>query len=76
MNLSLKQKAIIQTLGMLATCTIAGVSVALFFQYFTINTIVNTMTVGLVVFLIYIMYQINLSQLKYKDKLQEMVDKK
>lgn len=76
MNLSLKQKALLQTSGMLVTCVIAGIVTSLIFQFVSVNAILNVLGVGIMTFIVYLMYQINLSQLKYKEKLQETVDKK
>jgi len=76
MNLSIKQKALVQTFGLLASALIAGAAVALLIEYVSISVIVTGLGIGFVAYMFYLVYQINLSQLQYKQTLQEMVDKK
>lgn len=76
MKLSLKQKAFTQTLTLVGSALITGVVVALIAEYVAFSTILIFAGIGFVAYMFYLVYQINLSQLQYKEKLQEMVDKK
>lgn len=76
MNLSIKQKALFQTFGLLASALIAGASVSLLIEYVSIGVILTSLGIGFVAYMFYLVYQINLSQLQYKETLKEIVDKK
>ena len=75
MKLSLKQKALLQTLGMLVTCVVAGTSVVLAMKFFSVDSLLTILGITVMSWLVYLMYSINLNQLQYREKLKEMVDK-
>lgn len=72
--MTLKQKALLRTVSMLATAVAGSVSVAYLISVLTINTFLTILGVGFVAYMCYIVYCINLSQLEYREKLQETVD--
>lgn len=76
MNLSLKQKALVQTLAFVASAIAGGVIVSLLIEYVPVKTLLTALGIGIFTYIIYIAYQINLSQLQYKAKLEEMVTRK
>ncbi len=70
--MTLKQKAIVQTLGILAV--IVGVSVATtaLLNYLTAGQIINGLAFASIALLIYSMYGVVLSRLEYNEKLKEI----
>jgi len=76
MQLSLKQKALIQTLTLMGSGMLTGLVVALMFTYLSTQTMFTIIGVAIFGYLCYIVYSINLSQLQYKETLKEMTEKK
>ncbi len=76
MKLSLKQKALLITLGLLALAAVIGGTVGFILAHVSTQTIINALAIGGFVFLAWGFYGIILSQLEYKEKLKEMVEKK
>lgn len=76
MNLSLKQKALIQMLTVIVSGVVVGFAVALLFQYFSVTTILIGFGVLGLGYMMYLVYQINLAQLQYKERLRNMTEKK
>jgi hypothetical protein len=70
--MTLKQRAVVQTAGILAV--IVGTSVALtaLLNYLTAGQIINGLAFASIALLIYSMYGVVLSRLEYQDKLKEI----
>lgn len=73
--MNIKQRAILQTAGILATIVGTSLAVTLILQNLSTAQIVNGLAVTSVVFLIYSMYGVILSRLEYQETLKKMVDK-
>lgn len=76
MKLSLKQKALIETLKIFASGMLGGLIVSLMFTYFSVQTVMALLGVAVMVYLGYIVYGINLSRLESLERLKEMTEKK
>lgn len=76
MQLSLKQKALLQTLTLMGSGMLTGLAVTLMFTYFSTQTIFAIFGAAILGYLCYIVYSINLSHLQYNEKLKEMTEKK
>lgn len=74
MNIQLR--AMIRTAMILGTCAVVAGIVAFIIANVSFQTILNALAVGFITFFVYIIYSICLSQLKYEEKLKEMVDRK
>lgn len=70
---SQKVQAVKLTAGMLAVCGLAVALVHAVFTYIPIETLGYIGAVAFVGFMINIIYQINLSRVKYEDSLKETV---
>lgn len=75
MKLSLKQQALVQTIKLIGSGLATGAVISLMFTYLSISAIFITFGLAVMCYLCYIVYQINLNQLTYKETLNEMVDK-
>lgn len=76
MNLSLKQKAATITIVAIVSATLAGLAMSYIIKNIDPATIGNIVLAALIGWFVYIFYAITLSQLEYKQKLKEIVDKK
>ena len=76
MQLSLKQKALAQTLGMFALAIVTAVVVTFIMANVSTQVLVNAICVGFFTWLAYLFYSITLSRLEYNEKLKEMTEKK
>jgi len=79
MKLSLKQKALLITLGLFATAAVSGSIVGFILAHVSTQTIINTLAIGAFVFLAWVMYGVTLSRLEYQESLKnlkETFDKK
>lgn len=74
--MTLKQRAVLQTLGILAVILSASLGVTLVLNYLTAGQIINGLAVASIALLIYSMYGVILSRLEYEDKLKDLVDKR
>ena len=74
--MTLKQKALLQTLGLLTSAFGAAIVVAIGINFLSLSTILYTIGFAFVTYMFYLVYKINLSQLEYREKLKEMVDQK
>ena len=74
--MNVKQKAILQTAGILAAIVGGSVAVTLILQTFTAAQITTGFAVLSIALLIYSMYGVILSRLEYEDALKKMVDSK
>jgi len=75
MQLSLKQKALVQTIGMFALAIVTAIAVTFILANVSAATIANAFMIGSFVFLAYVFYGITLSRLEYNEKLKEMAKK-
>lgn len=76
MKLSLKQKALIQTLTLMCSALLGSLVVALMFTYFSVTTIFTIIGVTVFGYLCYILYTFNLGQLESQERFKEMTEKK
>ena len=75
MKLSLKQKALLETLFMASTALMGSVAVMFIVTYISVQALTNILGVALFVYLGYLFYSITLSRLEYDEKLKEMTKK-
>jgi hypothetical protein len=73
--MTLKQKAILQTAGILAVIIGSSVSISLVLQMLTPDQIITGFAVLSIALLIYSMYGVILSRLEYQDTVKRLVDK-
>ena len=73
--MTLKQRAALQTAGILAVTITAAVLINIILEQLTREQLVNGLAVGSIVFLIYSMYGVVLSRLEYDEKVKQLVDK-
>jgi fatty acid desaturase len=76
MQLSLKQKALAQTLGLFALAIVGAVAVAFIIANFSAIVLFNALGVGLFAWFGYLFYSITLSRLEYNETLKKMTEKK
>ena len=76
MKLSLKQKALAQTIVMFALAIAASVVIAFIVANVSTAVLVNAIGAGFFGFIAYLFYSITLSRLEYNEKLKEMTEKK
>lgn len=76
MNLSLKQKALLNTLALMGAGLLGSLVVSLMLTYFSVTTIFTIIGVAVFGYLCYIFYAINLSQLESQERWKEMTEKK
>jgi hypothetical protein len=74
--MTLKQRAILQTAGILAVIVGASLAVTALLNYLTAGQIINGLAVASIALLIYSMYGVVLSRLEYDEKLKDLVDKR
>lgn len=73
--MTLKQKAILQTAGILAVIVGGSVSISLVLQMLTPDQIITGFAVLSIALLIYSMYGVVLSRLEYAETVKRLVDK-
>jgi hypothetical protein len=73
--MTVKQRAILQTAGILAVIVGGSVSISLILQMLTPDQIITGFAVLSIALLIYSMYGVNLSRLEYQDTVKRLVDK-
>jgi hypothetical protein len=73
--MTVKQKAILQTAGILAVILISSVAMTLILEQLTREQIVFALGGGSIALLIYSMYGVILSRLQYEDTVKKLVDK-
>lgn len=76
MNLSIKQKALLQTIGLFAIAIITGSVVAFILANVSTQVVLNALGVGFIAWFGYLFYSLTLSRLEHQEKLKEMVEKK
>ena len=73
--MTLKQRAALQTAGILAVIVGSSVGITLIMQNFTAAEITNGFAILSIAVLIYSMYGVVLSRLEYRETLDNLVDK-
>ena len=73
--MTLKQRALIQTAGILSAIIAGSLTISLVLSLLTREQIVNGLAIASILFLIYSMYGVVLSRLEYDEKVTELVDK-
>lgn len=73
--MTVKQRAILQTAGIVAGILVSSIGVTLILEQLTREQILFTMGAGSIALLIYSMYGVVLSRLEYAETLKKMVDK-
>jgi hypothetical protein len=73
--MTVKQKAILQTAGILAVILISSVAMTLILEQLTREQIVFALGAGSIALLIYSMYGVVLSRLEYQETVKRLVDK-
>lgn len=79
MKLSLKQKALVQTIGLFALALVCGLAVNFIMTYVSTEVVLRALGIGLFAWIAYIFYSITLSRLEHQEtwkKLNETFDKK
>lgn len=76
MKISLKQKALLQTLGLFALSVAGAVVVAFIISNVSTIVIFNALGLGLFTWFGYLFYSITLSRLEHQEALKEMTEKK
>ena len=72
MKLSLKQKALLQTLGLFALSIAGAVVVAFIISNVSTVVLVNALGLGLFTWFGYLFYSITLSRLEHQETLKEL----
>lgn len=72
--MTLKQRAFLQTLGILAVIITASVGITLVLNYMTAGQIINGLAFASIALLIYSMYGVILSRLEYQETVKKIVD--
>jgi hypothetical protein len=73
--MTVKQRALLQTLGIIGFILVVSVTTSLILNQFTAQEIILGMSIASILFLIYSMYGVILSRLEYQETLKKMVDK-
>jgi hypothetical protein len=73
--MTIKQKAILQTLAIVASILVSSVGVTLILEQLTREQIVFALGAGSIALLIYSMYGVVLSRLEYAETVKKLVDK-
>lgn len=73
--MTVKQRALLQTAGIIAIIVGGSLGINLILQNLTAEQITNGFAILSIALLIYSMYGVVLSRLEYEDTLKKMVDK-
>lgn len=73
--MDIRVRALIRSLGILAVCTVSGVSAVMFLKFFPTEYIPHLFIGGLIGMLIYVGYSISLNQLQAEETLKEISKK-
>ena len=76
MKLSLKQKALVQTIVLFAIAIVSGWVVAFILANVSTQVILNALAVGFIAWFGYLFYSLTLSRLEHQEALKEMTEKK
>ena len=72
--MTLKQRAIIQTAGIVAGILVSSIGVTLILEQLTREQIMFTLGAGSIALLVYSMYGVVLSRLEYDETVKRLVD--
>ena len=75
MNLSIKQKALLQTLGLFALAIVVTSIVSFILMYVSTKVLLNAIGIGIFVWLAYMFYSITLSRLEHQETLKKLNEK-
>lgn len=73
--MTVKQRAILQTAGIVAAILVSSIGVTLILEQLTREQIMFTLGAGSIALLVYSMYGVVLSRLEYEDTVKKLVDK-
>ena len=73
--MTVKQRAILQTAGIVAGILVSSIGVTLILEQLTRDQILFTLGAGSIALLIYSMYGVVLSRLEYEETVKKLVDK-
>ena len=73
--MTLKQRAIIQTAGIIAVIVAGSVSISLVLNMLTPEQVLNGFAILSIALLVYSMYGVVLSRLEYDETVKRLVDK-
>lgn len=73
--MTLKQRAILQTAGIIAVILAGSVSISLVLNMLTPEQVLNGFAILSIALLVYSMYGVVLSRLKYDETVKRLVDK-
>lgn len=76
MNMSLKQKALLNTVTLMGSALLGSLVVSLIFTYFSVQTIFAIIGIAGFSYMCYIVYSINLIQLESRERFKEMTEKR
>ena len=74
--MSLKRKALIQTVGMIVLAAVCAATINFIMANVSTEVILQTLGWAAMAWFVYIFYSIRLSALEYKEKLKEMTSGK
>jgi hypothetical protein len=72
--MTLKQRAIVQTAGIVAGILVSSIGVTLILEQLTREQIMFTLGAGSIALLVYSMYGVVLSRLEYEETAKRLVD--
>lgn len=72
MNLTLKQKALAQTVAMIAGAFLVAAVLNFIIANFGMQVIINAMALGVIAWSVYIFYSIVLTRLEYNESLKDL----
>ena len=72
--MTVKQRAIIQTAGIVAAILVSSIGVTLILEQLTREQILFTLGAGSIALLVYSMYGVVLSRLEYEETAKKLVD--
>ena len=75
MQLSLKQKALLQTFGLFALAIVASSVVAFILSNVSTTVLLNAIGIGFFAWFGYMFYSLTLSRLEHEEKLKETFEK-
>ena len=75
MKLSLKQKALLTTLGLLISMFLGAGIVVLIFENFSAQVIGNALGAGFLAWVVYLLYCITLNRLEYEESVKNLSKK-
>jgi hypothetical protein len=70
--MTVKQRAALQTLGIIAFTVVVSVATSLILKEFTAQEIITGLSIASILLLIYSMYGVVLSRLEYQETLKEI----